>query len=63
MRREEIAALAVEAFEKSERVKMIAMSNQPTEYEARKQAAIEYAVARAEADEAHLKLENAISGR
>lgn len=60
MRREEIAALAVEAFEKAERVRMLGMSNSPTDYEERKKAAVEYALAQAEAAVAKAKLDAAI---
>jgi hypothetical protein len=62
MRREEIAALAIDAFEKWERVKGLGMSNTPLEYDSRKQAAVEYALAQAEAVEAKAKLDKAIQG-
>lgn len=41
-----IADLAATAFEKRERVKMLEMMNTPLEYEARKKAFIELALAR-----------------
>ena len=47
-----IADLAAEAFDKREHVKMLEMMNTPTEYEARKKAFIELALARAAADRA-----------
>lgn len=62
MRREEIAALSVEAFEKQERLRMLGMSNTPTDYEERKKAAVEYALAAHEASEASRKLNDAIRG-
>lgn len=62
MRREEIAALAVEAFEKAERVRMLAMTNTPTDYEERKKAYVEYALAQDEAEQAKRKLDEAIRG-
>lgn len=61
MRREEIAALAVDSFEKAERLRMLGMTNTPTDYEDRKKAAVEYALAQAEADEAKRKLDAAIN--
>jgi hypothetical protein len=44
-----IVDLAAEAFDKRERVKMLEMMNTPVEYEARKKAFIDLAVARQEA--------------
>lgn len=60
MRREEISALAIDAFEKHERLKMLAMTNQPTEYEERKKAAVAYAEAEFDAIEAKRKLDAAL---
>jgi hypothetical protein len=62
MRREEIAALAMDAFEKAERLKMLGMTNTPTDYEERKKSAVEYAQAQADAYEAKVKLDRAIGG-
>jgi len=61
MRREEIVALALAAFEKCERERMLGMANTPTDYDERKKAAIEYAVARSEAADALHKLDMAIN--
>lgn len=47
-----IADLAATAFDKHERVKMLEMMNTPVEYEARKKAFIELALAREEARKA-----------
>jgi hypothetical protein len=47
------AKLAAKWFEKNERIKILEMSNMPTDYEARKQAFIELELARAEAEKAH----------
>ena len=60
MRREEIAALAIEAFEKYERLKMLGMCNTPTDYEEAKKASVDYALAIAEAREAKNKLNEAL---
>lgn len=62
MRREEVATLAVEAFEKQERLNMLGMCATPVEYEDRKKAAVEYALAQHEASEAARKLSDAIRG-
>lgn len=62
MRREEIAALAVDSFEKFHRVKMLGMCNMPTDYEEAKKASVEMALAVAEAEEAKRKLDTAIKG-
>jgi hypothetical protein len=47
-----VADLAAEAFDKRERVRMLEMMNTPTEYEARKKAFIELALARNDASKA-----------
>ncbi|HEX8106689.1 MAG TPA: hypothetical protein VF516_03125 [Kofleriaceae bacterium] len=62
MRREEISALAIDAFEKGERVRMLGMTNTPTDYEDRKKAAVEMAIAEAEAADAKRTLDAAIKG-
>jgi hypothetical protein len=48
-----LAELATKWFERNERVRILEMSNMPTDYEARKQAFIELELARAEAEKAH----------
>lgn len=62
MRREEIAALAIDAFEKFQKMTMLGMSNQPTDYEERKKAAVDYAIAKFDAFEAKAKLDVAVKG-
>ena len=47
-----IAELAAVAFEKQERVRILSMMNTPTDYEERKKAFIELALARDEANKA-----------
>jgi len=47
-----VADLAAEAFEKRERVKMLEMMNTPTDYEERKKAFVELALARVAAEQA-----------
>lgn len=63
MRREEISALAVDAFEKGERVRMMEYANTSTEYEERKKAAVAFAIAKAEYAESCEKLDSAIEGK
>lgn len=58
-----IAELAAEAFEKSEHLAALAMQNTSTDYDERKQAFIKYAEARAEAQAAQRRLEEAIGGK
>lgn len=48
----ELIALAEDAFYKQEKLRNLSMMNTPTDYEDRKQNAIEYAIARAESNEA-----------
>ena len=62
MTKEEISALATDAFEKRERARMLGLCNQPTDYEERKKAAVEYALACAEANQAERALQDAIKG-
>lgn len=52
--------LAEDAFAKSERVKMLAMMNTPTDYDARKKAFVEMSLAREEANKAEARLHAAI---
>lgn len=54
--------LAAAAFEASERVKMLMMMNTPTDYEERKKAAIELAVAQEASMHADKKLRERIHG-
>lgn len=54
--------LAIEAFEANERVRMLMMMNTPTDYEARKKAAVELAVAQEAALFAQRKLDERIQG-
>ena len=51
-----VEELARDAFEKSERVRMLGMRNTPTDYEERKKAFVDLAVARAAAAEAEQTL-------
>lgn len=51
-----VADLAVMAFEKRERVKMLEMMNTPTDYEERKKAFIELELARHDAAQAERNL-------
>ena len=55
-----IAKLAEDEFKARERVRMLAMINQPIDYDARKKAAIEYAEAQATAIAARRLLDDAI---
>lgn len=48
---------AADAFEKAERVKMLELMNSPTDYEERKKAYIELAVARSDAEAAKRTLD------
>jgi hypothetical protein len=56
-----IEQLAATAHDKSEKYKMLGMMNTPSEPEAKKQSAIEYAVARGEMIEANRELEDALN--
>ena len=58
-----IRELAEDAFSKGEIVKNLLMLNTPQDYEARKKAFIELAVARHQAKEAEAKLADAIERR
>ncbi len=51
-----VADLAATAFEKRERVKMLEMMNTPTDYEERKKAFIDLALARVAAEQAERAL-------
>lgn len=51
-----IAELAKDAFETAERVRMLLMANTPTDYEERKKAFVDLAIARARASEAAIAL-------
>lgn len=51
-KRDTIAGLAAQAFEKRERLRMLEMMNTPTDYEERKKAFVELALARDEANKA-----------
>lgn len=57
----EIERLAAEAHDKKMRFQALAMMNTPQDYEERKKAAIEYALAQREMVEACRALENAIN--
>ena len=56
-----IEQLAATAHEKSERYKMLGTMNMPSEPEAKRQSAIEYAIARGEMIEANRALEDALN--
>ena len=57
-----IEQLAATAHDKSERYKMIGMMNTPNEPDAKKQSAVEFAIARGEMIEANRALEDALKG-
>lgn len=54
--------LAIEAFEANERVRMLMIMNAPTDYEARKTAAVQLAVAQEAAMFAQRKLDARLRG-
>ena len=58
-----VQKLAEAEFAARERVRALGMNNTPTDYEAAKRAAVEYAEARAEAAAARRALDAAIDGR
>lgn len=60
--RQSTERLAVAAFEASERVRGLMMMNAPTDYEDRKRAAVELAVARETAAYAQRRLDERIRG-
>ncbi len=55
-----VEELATEAFKANERLRCMGMTNMPTDYDERKQAAIEYAQAQAKAVAAQRALDEAI---
>jgi hypothetical protein len=57
MTNQAIEDLARDAFDKAERVRMLLMMNTPIDYESRKKAFVELAVARVVSWEADLKLD------
>jgi len=60
MKREEIAALALEVFEKGEAIRALELANTPLDYEQRKQATIAFALAQYDYEWAKSKLAKAI---
>ncbi len=58
-----ITKLAEDAFDKAERVRMLSMMNMPQEYEARRKAASDYALAQHEEMMARHALDDAINYR
>lgn len=60
-KRAKIERLAATAHDKSEKYRMIGMMNTPSEPDAKKKSAIEYAVARDEMIEANRALEDALN--
>ena len=61
MRDDIVAKLAGEAFDKAERLRMLSMMNTPIDYEGRRKAAIEMALARQDSNRASAALDSAIS--